>query len=285
MELFEAIIFNNELFGAIRFIDVEGKPYAVANDIATALGYARPRKAVLDHCKRVDKRVMELTPQNGAPANGVRKTQEISIIPESDIYRLIMKSKLPKAEAFENWIMEEVIPQIRKTGGYIPVENQSELEIMAKAFAIAQRTINNFDEIIEKKDAKICEQEKIIEKQKDDLVYLDKVIAPPKLISSTDVAKDLGMTAVKLHKVLHLRGYIYKTDRDKCWKFYHNHQHMVPEYADYHVNEYAQTLKWTELGRRFIVELIENDTKTQQIIADIDKQRKESKNKRKCRVK
>lgn len=284
MENFNAVVFSNELFGEVRFIDVEGKPFAIANDVATSLGYSKPHNAVSKHCKRKSKKLIELLPQIGASANGVRKTQEMVIIPESDIYRLVMKSKLPKAEAFETWIMEEVIPQIRKTGGYIPVGKDSDLEIMSKAFAIAQRTIHNFEDIIQKKDITIKEQEEIIEKQKDDLVYLDKVIAPPKLISSTDVAKDLGMTAVRLHKILHLRGYIYKTDRDKCWKFYHNHQHMVPDYADYHINEYAQTLKWTELGRRFIIDLIENDAMVQNIITELDKQKKESKNKRKSKV-
>ena len=78
----ELIVFNNDLFGDVRFIEVEGKPYAVAKDIAKALGYSNPQKAIRDHCKGVNETV---TPTNGG-------NQIIKIIPESDIYRLIFKS-------------------------------------------------------------------------------------------------------------------------------------------------------------------------------------------------
>ena len=271
--------FENEVFGEIRFVDVEGKPYAVGNDIATALGYARPRKAIQDHCKKSIKRVVDVKPQNGASHQCARKTQEMHLIPESDIYRLIMKSRLPQAEKFEAWVMEEVIPQIRATGGYIPVnQGYSEVEILSKAFAIAQRTILDFEDIVGKKDLKIKEQEEIITEQNRVIIeqtkdwgYYNRVIAPPKLVSSTDVAKDLGMTAATLHKILNLRGIIYKHNRDRCWKFYSQYQNLIPEFADYTINEYSQTLKWTEKGRRFIIELIEGDSKVKQIIEQMSK--------------
>ena len=63
---------------------------------------------------------------------------------------------------------------------------------------------------------------------------------------------------------------IYKKKNDRCWKFYSQYQSMVPKYADYHINEYAQTLKWTEKGRKFIIELIENDKEIQDIISQIE---------------
>lgn len=267
--------FTSEVFGKIRFIDVEGKPYAVGNDIALALGYARPRKAISDHCKGVLKKSY-LT--NGG-------TQELNVIPEGDIYRLIMKSRLPQAEAFEKWVMDEVIPQIRVTGGYIPVRQEySDIEILSKAFAIAQRTISNYEDIVSNKDIKIKEQEdiinkqsKVIEEQSKDVEYLYTVISPPKLITTTDVAKDLGITSTFLHKVLHLRGIIYKPAKGKCWKFYRKYQDMIPEYADYHINEYSQVLKWTEKGRRFIIELLNNDKKTQEIVLELCKEKNRKK--------
>lgn len=127
-------VFNNSLFGEVRFVEVEGKPYAVANDIAKALGYKRPNDAVNTHCKG--------TVKHSILTNG--GNQLLNIIPEGDIYRLIIKSKLPQAEKFEQWVMEEVLPQIRKTGGYIPVkEEETDAEIMAKALLIAQSTIEN----------------------------------------------------------------------------------------------------------------------------------------------
>ena len=84
--------------------EIDGKPYFVAADVATALGYATPRDAVSRHCKGVVKR-------DTPTSSGV---QSMSYINEGDLYRLIMKSKLPSAEKFERWVMDEVLPSIRK---------------------------------------------------------------------------------------------------------------------------------------------------------------------------
>lgn len=107
-ELNELQIFQNEEFGSVRTVDVDGKTYFVASDIAKSLGYAIPHKAVQTHCKGVLKR--------NIPTNS--GNQDMLIIPEGDIYRLIIKSQLPSADKFESWIFDEVIPQIRQTGGY-----------------------------------------------------------------------------------------------------------------------------------------------------------------------
>lgn len=105
----ELMIFDNEMFGEIRFVEVDGKPYAVGKDIAEALGYKRPSDAIAQHCKyTVKHRIVDNT--------GFE--QPMNIIPESDVYRLIIKSKLPSAEKFETWVMDEVLPTIRKTGSY-----------------------------------------------------------------------------------------------------------------------------------------------------------------------
>lgn len=88
--------------------DEKGEPWWVAKDVCEVLGYARPRDAVSLHCKGAAKyRILT----NGG-------TQEVTFIPEADLYRLIMRSKLPSAEAFSDWVVEEVLPQIRKTGQY-----------------------------------------------------------------------------------------------------------------------------------------------------------------------
>lgn len=105
----ELEIFKNEEFGEIRTLIVDDKPYFCASDVAKALGYTNPNKAVNDHCRAITKR--------STPISG--KIQAINFIPEGDVYRLIMKSKLPSAEKFETWVMDEVLPTIRKTGGYV----------------------------------------------------------------------------------------------------------------------------------------------------------------------
>lgn len=108
-ELNELQIFQNEEFGQVRTVDVEGKTYFVANDVAKALGYSNPSKATNDHCKNAIK-------EWGNDSLG--RPTEFKVIPEGDIYRLIIKSQLPSADKFERWIFDEVIPQIRQTGGY-----------------------------------------------------------------------------------------------------------------------------------------------------------------------
>nr|DAP10218.1 MAG TPA: repressor domain protein [Caudoviricetes sp.] len=119
----ELQIFNNEEFGEVRMIEIDGKPYFVATDVATALGYTNPRKAVNDHCKGVTKR-------DTPTSSGV---QSMSYINEGDLYRLIMKSKLPSAEKFERWVMDEVLPSIRKTGGYNkPMTTSEQIKLLAQ---------------------------------------------------------------------------------------------------------------------------------------------------------
>lgn len=102
-------IFKNDEFGEVRTLLIEDKPYFCASDVAKSLGYAKPNNAITTHCRA--------TLKQGIPISG--KIQEVNFIPEGDVYRLIMKSKLPSAEKFESWVMDEVLPTMRKTGGYI----------------------------------------------------------------------------------------------------------------------------------------------------------------------
>ena len=105
----EVQIFENEEFGSVRTVEISGKPYFAATDIAKALGYTNPNKAVNDHCRAITK--------CSTPISG--EIQSINFIPEGDIYRLVVRSKLPSAERFESWFFDEALPSIRKNGGYI----------------------------------------------------------------------------------------------------------------------------------------------------------------------
>lgn len=104
----EMQVFQNSEFGELGVLEIEGKPWFPATACARKLGYANPQKAIRDHCKGVNEMV---TPTNGG-------TQTMRFIPEGDLYRLITHSKLPGAERFEKWVFDEVLPSIRKTGGY-----------------------------------------------------------------------------------------------------------------------------------------------------------------------
>ena len=118
----QVMLFENQEFGQLRMIFIEGKQYFMANDVAKALGYSEPKNAVARHCKGALKQSY-LT-------NGGK--QEVNFIPEGDVYRLIIRSKLPKAEEFEKWVFDEVLPSIRQTGNYISETNQYSIQDIVK---------------------------------------------------------------------------------------------------------------------------------------------------------
>jgi anti-repressor protein len=166
-------IFNSEEFGEVRTVEIDRKPYFVANDVARALGYKRPADAVTAHCKGSVKH-RYLT--DGGE-------QELKVIPEGDIYRLTVRSKLPSAERFEKWVFDEVLPAIHHNGGYIMgQENLSDSELMAKAILVAQKTIEHKNQIIEQQKAKI-------EQDRPKTIFADAVSASHTSILIGDLAK------------------------------------------------------------------------------------------------
>lgn len=169
----ELQIFSSEEFGEIRTVEIEGKPYFAGSDVASALGYAIPHKAVQTHCKGVLK--WNIPTKSG--------NQDALFIPEGDVYRLIMRSKLPAAEKFESWVMDEVIPSIRKNGGYISgQENLSDDELLAKALMVAQNKIAERDRII-------AEKQEHIKKMRPKEIFADAVSSSHTSILIGDLAK------------------------------------------------------------------------------------------------
>lgn len=169
----ELQIFSSEEFGEIRTVEIKGKPYFAGSDVASALGYAIPHKAVQTHCKGVLK--WNIPTKSG--------NQDALFIPEGDVYRLIMRSKLPAAEKFESWVMDEVIPSIRKNGGYIAgQENLSDDELLDKALMVAQNKIAERDRII-------AEKQEHIEKMRPKEIFADAVSSSHTSILIGDLAK------------------------------------------------------------------------------------------------
>ena len=166
----ELQIFNNEEFGSVRTVTKDNKTYFVGNDVAKALGYAETAKAIRTHCKGVSE--MDI-PTNGG-------IQTMKMITEGDIYRLVIKSQLPQAEKFESWVFDNVLPSIRKNGGYIANQEQMTPEqVVANALIVAQN-------IISQKDRKI-------EEMKPKADFFDAVADSKTAISMNEVAKVLAI--------------------------------------------------------------------------------------------
>lgn len=200
----ELKIFSNEEFGDIRTLQENGKVLFVATDVAKALKYATPRDAINRHCKGVVKRD---TPTSGG-------IQSISYIYEGDLYRLITHSKLPRAQEFESWVFDEVLPSIRKNGGYIAgQETMSDTELIAKALLVAQKKIEEKEQLLAMQDSRIQEM-----RPKE--IFADAVATSHTSILIRDLAKLLRQNGVeigqnRLFEWLRDKGYLIKNGISK----------------------------------------------------------------------
>lgn len=157
----ELKIFNFES-NEVRTIVVNDEPFFVENDVAKTLGYLNPSKATNDHCKK------------GFISWGndsLGRPQQFKLIPESDVYRLVFRSKLPEAEKFENWVTEEVIPSIRKSGSYqIPTDPMNALRLMFQATEHTQEKVNQVD-------ARVIHLEQNVKLEPGEYTYIGKSIS------------------------------------------------------------------------------------------------------------
>lgn len=129
-------IFENPEFGQVRTVEIDGTPWLVGKDVATALGYAKPQNAISRH---VDSEDQKVAPIQGTPGG----EQEMLIINESGLYSLILSSKMPKAKAFKRWVTSEVLPAIRKHGAYESVKAQQHMEQLEATNAQLNMAIRN----------------------------------------------------------------------------------------------------------------------------------------------
>ena len=191
----ELKIFENQKFGQVRTIEKDGKILFAGSDVARALGYAIPSKAVNTHCKGVSK--ME------APTNG--GVQEMLFICEGDVYRLAAKSELPGAEEFESWIFDEVLPSVRKHGAYMTPET-------------VERAIQDPDFVIGLLTNIKAMQEKV-EMDKPKVIFADAVSASSSTILVGELAKFLRQNGIdigqnRLFERLRNEGYLSKRKGD-----------------------------------------------------------------------
>ena len=190
----EIKIFSNHEFGEIRTVSIEGEPWLVGRDVAMALGYSDTAQAIRKHIDAEDKGVVETTTPGGV--------QNVTVINESGLYSLVMSSKLPGAKKFKRWVTSEVLPSIRKHGGYITGQEElSGEELMAKALMFAEKKLKE-------KDAQIHEMQP-------KALFADAVAASGNSILIGELAKMLRQNGVdmgekRLFAWLRDNGYLVK---------------------------------------------------------------------------
>jgi len=201
----ELKLFNNPEFGTIRVVTVECEPWLVGKDVATALGYSNTKDALSAHVDDEDKRVIQRSENTTLeiPNRG------LTIINESGLYSLVLSSKLPTAKKFRRWVTSEILPSIRKTGGYI--QGQQELspeELMAKALLVAQKTLEARD----KRIADLSSQNEIMKPKAD---YFDRLVDRNALTNFRETAKQFGIAPKKFVSFLVENKFIYRDKRGR----------------------------------------------------------------------
>ena len=215
---------------------------------------------VRDHMRKMNKnQVVKLTNSNVGLTNfrKLHNTGE-NFLTESGLYKLLMKSRKPQAERFTDWITDEVIPRIRKTGGYIPHnQNMSEAEIMATAMQIANRTIEE-----QRKRIDMVEKEKenlsnVIAGVAPTVEFAETILESNGTLTATQIGADYGISAIELNSILHEKGIQYKNNGQ--WILYAKYKDKgyVESKTFYIGNGDTRTRTvWTQKGRKFIHEIL-----------------------------
>lgn len=237
-------VFNHEQFGSIRTMEMpDGQIGFVGKDVAEVLGYSKPLNAIAMHVDKDDSLKWGLTDSLG-------RTQQTIFINESGLYSLILSSKLPKAREFKHWVTSVVLPQIRKTGGYIKVdEDDDDNSIMAKALMIAQKTIAQ-------KDALLAEQ-------RPKVMFADAVTSQEDSILISEMAKLLTQNGYEIGRTrffrwLREKGYIFKRSTEPIQKWvergiFDTHVTIV---NTNHGQREAITTKVTGKGQKYFIDLL-----------------------------
>ena len=243
-------VFQNEEFGKLEVLMLGGKPHFPAADCAKVLGYKNPHKALNDHCPHRTKCEVEV--QTGVKADGRPALQRVKkmYIPEGDLYRLILRSKLPVASRFETFVCDEVLPAIRQHGAYITADT---LERMRSDTAFA-------DELLERLAAEQAKNKDLMDyvnTLQPKAYYCDVVLQSSYAMPVSVIAKDYGMSAFAFNKLLHELGVQYKVGGTwLLYKEYANCGYTVSKTYLVGDEEVSVHTCWTQKGKVFLYALL-----------------------------
>ena len=208
----EISVFENSEFGSIRGVEINGEAWLVGKDVAERLGYSNPRKALGDHVDEEDKGVTKCDTLGGK--------QDVTIINESGLYSLVLGSKLPNARRFKRWVTGEVLPAIRRTGGYIAGEDtMTDDELLAKALQVMQAKLDEREARIaglSAENSRLSVQKQIMQPKAD---YFDALVDRNLLTSFRETAKELGVKERDFISFLIAHNYIYRDKKGKLMPY------------------------------------------------------------------
>ncbi len=265
----QVMVFEDPEFGRIRTMtDKKGYPLFCGKDVCEALGYRKPDVAVRQHvtARDVTKRYVGLMVGKKKDGTPIVQQRQILFVTESGFYALVLGSKLDTAQKFKHWVTAVVLPQIRKTGGFVPLhEGDTDEDIRRRAEEVLKATLEQKDKLIREqnmllgqKNKQLAEQETEIDRLLPKALYADNVLDSISCYTTTQIAKELGMTAQELNRLLCAERVQY----------YQSGQYML--YAEYAHRGLAKSrthfdlfvgrdtvctrmyLVWTEKGRKFI---------------------------------
>lgn len=248
-------------FGELSVMQIGEKFWFPASECARILGYASPKDTIRRQCKGAIKRRL-LT--NGGP-------QEVSYIPEGDLYRLIIRSKLPFAQRFEEWVFDSVLPSIRKHGAYVMPDLLEELQRnteknaeLLKSLANEQRERIAVEERyrnLEFENKQLATASKLLEETleeaKPKISYYDTILQNPAAVPVTLIAKDYGMPAIRFNRLLH--GFHIQFPVGGTWELYQKYADQGYTHGKVYYTKSGEAKVhtcWTQKGRLFLYEFL-----------------------------
>ena len=266
-------VFNSPQFGEIRTAGTSEEPLFCLSDVCSVLGLRQG-----DVKQRLDDGVVSTQPIIDA----LGREQQANFVNEDGLFDVILDSRKPQAKAFRKWVTSEVLPAIRKTGGYLATkQDDTPEEIMARALTIAQTTLAKREERLKQLEAQAEQQQVTIEIQTEEIKktapkvsYYDNHLQSVNTQTSTQAAKQIGMDAEKLHKKLKEIGIIYRQSGQwilhapySTWGM-HSTRTQTYTRSDGSTGTSVYTV-WTTKGVRFIIALYENDWNVKKAIKQI----------------